>query len=351
LLSEENVPPYTNRGAQNTSEGDLIACVDWLQATLFHTSNPYEVIGLLALNDEDFQALETGKYGYPFQLRFHHIAIYYGPGKEHCHLEMTGQGCRQYEQLQKFEWSVLFSLLLELKSNITRLDLAIDDFKGYFKVATLYRKLKSGHARSKFKSFRYMVAAKIASKEITGQTVYLGSPQSKLMFRFYDKLAERLSKNFEIEDGLTCWNRTELQLRDARAQAAATLIATEKYNLGDMVSGILKNYINFLNPTKDSNKARWPVAKFWDKFLGDVAPLTLTEKAPDRTLEQVKSWYDKNMTPTFAMLYDAFGDDPDLFYNWIKEGYSKMGKRHRNLLDDYKTKKNLNQNGQDSNSN
>lgn len=342
MTDENRLHPYSNRGAENTTDMGLRACVDWFQATLPGTSNPLDVINLLGLSELAFEPCETGKYGYRYHLRYHHIAIYYDEDLPSTHIEMTGQGCREYEQFSKLTWSVLFSHLLMLNVSVARLDIAIDDFKGYFKIPTLYKKFRQGHVRSKFKQYNYRIGGTIGKKDITGQTLYVGSMKSRLYVRIYDKLAERISKGIQIEEGITCWNRTELQLRDSRADTACLLIANEKHEVGQLVAGILKNYINFINPTKTTdgsihtNKARWNVSKFWTDFLGNVEPIGLTEIAPDKTIETTKKWVEGFVTPSLATLMEALDYDEELIHNWIIDGKRKMTKRHWKMIENFK---------------
>lgn len=365
MTEEKQVPPYSNRGAQNTNEFGLRACVDWVQVTFLGITNPFDVITLLGLENDSFEAKKIGKFGYTSHLRYGNIAIYFSGEKDHVHLEMTGQGCRQYESLNVHDWSALFGLFLMLEVNFTRLDLAIDDFEGYFKVNTLYQKVRRTHALSKFKSWKYIHSGKISKRESTGYTLYLGDPTSRLQVRFYDKFLERQSKGKVMEDGIEFWNRTEIQMRDERSQAAAILIALESHTVGQLVSGTLKNYINFVNPKKlkngkiDSNRSRWTVADFWKKFLGDVEPISLSQVAPDRTIESTKQWFEKSITPSLAVLMDAFDYDIDLLNKWILEGRDRLSDRHKDMLKRFKEnqktlediKKDQNQNGSDLNDN
>ena len=341
LNENSQVPPYSNRGAQNTKQVGLVACVDWLQATFHDVTNKHEIIALLGIDLDKFEDMQTGQFGYSNRLFFGNISLYYSDDKDSVHLVMTGQGCRTFEDFSNITWSVLFEYLTMIKVTVSRFDLAIDDFEGYFKISTIYRKLRSGHARSKFKEFRFMVKQKIAEKEITGQTVYLGSPASRLMIRFYDKLAERKSKHYEVADGITCWNRTELQMRDERAMAAVTLLANPDTEIGEITNGILKNYITFINPTKqkngkiDLNKSRWKVAEFWTKFLGDCEKIKLTQRTREKNIVTTKAWFENAITPTLYMLLKAFDFDMGLLQEWLESGKNKLSDRHEMMLKEF----------------
>jgi phage replication initiation protein len=332
----------SNTPVQNTSTGGLRACLDWFQATFRGITNPLEVVTLLGMKESDFVVVDSGKYGYNFQMRCGYIAVYFSDKLPSVHLEITGQGCREYEAKKLYDWTTLMGLFLMLDINITRLDLAIDDFKGYFTIAGIHSKLKRKHARSIFKNFRFMEKQNISTGENHGKTVYLGSVKSDLMVRFYDKYKERLSKGYEIKDGITFWNRTELQLRRKRALAAATLIAEESFEIGNLAQGILKNYITFVNLTYmengelDKNKSRWNTSPFWLDFLGAVRKIKLTQVAPDQTIEKLKSWFDVSMVSTLAVLMEAFDNDKEMLEEWLKSGKERYADKHKLMLDKFR---------------
>lgn len=338
-------PPGTNRGVQNTEQGGLRALVDWLQVTFKFVSSPDDIIHLLGLNPDDFLPFDTGKYGYDSQLRNGHIAIYYNsipkdtPGASYYHLEITGQGCREYEKNSKYDWITLLDLILMLDVNITRLDLAIDDFSGYFTVSQVVQKVKRGHVRTRFKKARRIDEFDLKDGQVVGNTVYFGRPSSDIQIRFYDKFQERIAAGKEIMPGVKSWVRTELQLRDKRAALAAYELVNNINDTGRLVKGILSNYINFLAENKkDSNKARWPVCKWWQKFLGDVEKIRLAKSAPDRTVQQVRDWFNKSISASFALLLEAY--PPDLILEeFLTEGRSRLKKKHLNMLLEYQADK------------
>ena len=66
------------------------------------------------------------------------ISIYYDGSKPSMgvNIEMTGQGCRQYENLfdDTFSWHNVFKSIDDFGNyNVTRLDLAIDDYQEQLK--------------------------------------------------------------------------------------------------------------------------------------------------------------------------------------------------------------------------
>lgn len=335
------LPPYSNRGVENTLQSGLRACVDWLQVTFKNVQNLQQIIDILGLDMEDFTEFENGKYGYHSHIRFGHIAIYYSSDLEHFHLEISGQGCREYEQFGTHDWVTLLGLILMLDVNITRFDIAIDDFKGYFTFPQLIKKIKKGHVRSRFRKARIQESVELNDGSTAGTTIYFGSPKSEIQVRIYDKLQERLSAGKTLEDGVEVWNRTEIQLRDKRALTAAFELVENIYSVGPLVQGILRNYVLFCNPKgEDTNKSRWDISKFWLKFLDNVEPLKLSQVAPDMTIEKVKNWFEHSVTPNFSLLMEAFDNDEQLIMDWIKEGKEKQKKKHTNMLKRFNKEKN-----------
>lgn len=331
----DQVPPYGNTGAQNTRVESLRACVDWVEATFMKIFSWQDVVRVLGLNEHDFLEMERGLLGYKTQHRYGEIVIL-SDGKPNMgiHLIMSGQACREYEELIPGKWFDLFKQIL-LLGKFTRLDYAIDDFAGYFTVRQLSRRIKQGLCRSKFKSTVRIEKIQIDDGKTNGETLYFGSAQSKIRVRFYDKYAERIAAGKDIEDGVEHWVRTEIQARDQRADAmAAFYLAGEK--VGDIAAGVLRNYINFLDKGTCSNKARWPVAKFWENFLGEMEKLRLTEVAPDRTIERSRKWIDTQVYKTIGMLFYAYESDLNWLVDVINRGLEDLTEKEFAIIDRYK---------------
>lgn len=328
-------PPYSNTGAQNTDANTLRACVDWVQGTFQKISSHDEVIEILQLEKNQFVEMETGMLGYKRQLRFGNIVIL-SEGRENMgvHLIMSGQGCREYEELRPGNWFNLFRDILRL-GKFTRIDLAIDDFAGYFTVRKLSRKLKEGLCRSKFKSAKRIENIIIEDGQTKGETLYFGSGSSRIKIRFYDKLQERIAAGKEIEKDIKHWVRSEIQARDERANILATFILAGE-PIGDIAAGILKNYVAFLDRGSCSNKARWPFAKWWDKFLGDVEKIRLTEVAPDRTVEKARAWIDHQVRKTLGMLFLAYDSDLHWLIDVLNSGMDDLTEKEMKIIERYK---------------
>lgn len=329
-------PPGSNTGVVDTYRIGLTACVDWVQVTFKNVNDPLQIIDLLYLNFNDFECIPYGKYGYKSQYRYNNIAIYFdGTENMGCHLEMTGQGCRQYESFNLLDWQTFFAMILDnMEVNITRLDLAIDDVIPYFTTQMVVNKLKRKHVKSKFRYWNRFEKGVISTGDVISNTIYFGQATSDFMVRIYDKKQERLAKGYDVK--VKDWVRTELQLRRKRAYDTAAIIAYSDYRLGEIISGILKEYINFLVPSKDSNKARWKICDWWLNYLGDVAPLKIARKSPDYSIERSANWINFSVTPTLAMLLIAFDYDFDLLKKWILQAENRLDKKHYNAIELFK---------------
>ncbi|MBU4643159.1 replication initiation factor domain-containing protein, partial [Bacillus toyonensis] len=333
-------------GAQNTSEeftNPLRACIDWVQVTFKDISTEYLVTRILGLDFARFNDLEVGQYGYRRCLMYGNIMIYYdGRPDMGIHLQMSGQGCRQYESYDVKVWSELFRAVFYHKSKFSRLDVAIDDFKPYFEIPKLIEKIKNRELVSKFKDATRIEKIDIESGESKGNTIYYGSPQSRIQIRMYEKDLERAGKGFELEEGIEAWNRTEIQARNERAQKIAGIIASNENGdeeIGQVVRGILSCYLDFKDSGKDSNRSRWKTSEFWESFLGGVQKLRLTDIAPDRTVERSLTWVDNQVTPTLAMLALTFDEDVEVVHELIKDGVGRLTDKEYKMIEAFREKK------------
>lgn len=337
--SEElGTPPYSNRGAQNTERDTLRALVDWVSCTFSTVQDAHEIITLLDLPKDKFKLYENGKYGYKSHYRFGHIAIYFdGPDDAGVFLDISGQGCREYEAFDSKSWSQLFNDILPLKYNFTRLDVAIDDFADFLHLPTLKRKVRDGAVRSRFKTSMEVRKTKVSDGSSSGETLYFGSAQSRIQIRFYDKLLEQVSKNKKVDENIKHWTRVEVQLRKEHANAVAIVIAKHERDIGGVVKGILHNYVTFcVKSTKDTNKSRWNVARWWHYFLDDVEKLSLSQVAPDRSIQRSEDWIKRQTTTSWATVYTAYDGDMNKFMNYLIDGTHKMDDKHLDMINRFR---------------
>lgn len=340
-MFDENTfyPPYSNRGGIDTSLEPLTSCVDWFSCTFFNVQKWQEIAAVFFLNIDDFECSDGGMNGYRKKAVFEHIQIYYEGHSESMgiFINLSGQGCRQLEEVLErlsMTWQDFFRYVRGYEINITRLDIAIDDFKGYFKIKQIEKSIKSGCVTSRFRTARNFEEHLLIDGSTLGQTIYFG--KSEVIIRFYDKYQERLARNILLQEDVKFWQRTEIQLRGDRAVAAVDVIIHENHNLGDFVRGVLNKYLAFKIKGNDSNKARWKNTRWWDSFLNGVGKISLSMQAPDKSVMRTKHWIDNQVVGSFAMLYESLGNDPLLVDYMLTRGRDQMSDRQKQMANSFK---------------
>lgn len=139
------------------------------------------------------------------------------------------------------------------------MDVAFDDHTGVLDIARIAEDTRNGSFVSRSDYWETRLSSK-------GSTVIIGSPQSKVLIRIYDKAAERHC------EGGTHWVRVELQLRDDRAAQFIRIPLT----IGEAFSGVVLNYLRYVIPQEvDTNKWRWPMTDYWIDMLELLTPISV----------------------------------------------------------------------------
>jgi phage replication initiation protein len=337
---ETQQPPTTNRGVEHTTASGLNAVVDWVQVTFKNILLTYDIVDLLGLEKSYFQDSESGLYGWKKSVETieKEIRIFYDGGEKvsGTHLMITGQGCRFFEKHSKTNWSDFFAVILNTDINVKRIDLAIDDFEGYYTPSLWYRKIKQSSVTSRFKRGRWIESFNLGEYEKGGTTIYIGSPSSSIQIRCYDKLKERQEKGFLVDEKISCWVRTELQLREERAEGLALMIAYERGSIGSLASGILNNYICFrVRDKKEKNKSRWKVCDWWEKYLNNVEKISLTLNHAEPVLEKTIDWANTQWAKSMYSMYLVFNQDVDMFYKMLQKGQANMLKKDYKRVEEF----------------
>lgn len=250
---------------------------DWLSFTSkFHS--PEELIEALGLSHCPWTVI-TGAHGYRDRLYFGNISVHYN-GREDMGVwvEMSGQGCRNFEDLSILEgdkWKTIFKFIHEQNLHITRLDVAYDDHTGVLDIDTIAADTEQQRFISRM---RYWEVVRSSS----GTSVMIGSPLSLLRVRIYDKAAER---------GITDdqhWVRVEFQLRDSRAVEFSKL----DLPIGESFAGVLLNYLRYVTPAEtDINKSRWQMTEYWADLIGDIGRISIyVTPGADYNLDRCKNY-------------------------------------------------------------
>ncbi|MFT3952005.1 MAG: replication initiation factor domain-containing protein [Oscillospiraceae bacterium] len=242
-----------------------ILLYDWLSFTS-KIDSPDSIILFLGL--ENIKFTQTfGFHGYKQRYLYQGISIHFDGFNSGVWVEMSGEGCRAFEEFATTSWEVIFHTIRENTGtyNITRLDVAYDDKENILDIDLLYRETDAENFTSKFQCVK--LEKEVKKKAIT---IYYGSQSSRIMFRCYDKAKERQEKGKEYSGH---WVRFEIQLRDERAFSFIEQIAY--IDIGTLFIGIVVNYLRYIVPTNDSHKSRAKTTKYWHKFVDDAKKISL----------------------------------------------------------------------------
>jgi len=325
--SRSDQPPYTNRGADITIPLENRSLIDWLAFTC-KGDDPQAVIDISALPPALFTDSTIGISGYRKSYRCGNIAVYYaGRDDMGCHVEISGQGCRQYEaHFPGNPWPDLIQAVLANNGKFTRLDLAIDNIDGALALPRFFAALQEQEQiRTLFGEWRRIAKGSFREGEqLTGETIYLGSAKSQVMFRIYNKAQET---GIDGE-----WIRFELQLRDKRAQEAAKLLHSVSA-VGEVASGIINNYFAIID-NNDSNISRCSLQTWWADWLQSTEKISLATEQAIKYVDDSMDFIKRQYAPTFAMIKIHLGQHG--YQEFIKEidadGRERMGPKHEQIL-------------------
>lgn len=333
-MQENLLPPTCNTGVVTPLKNHV--SLDWCAFTVL---SDFSIFDILGMPENDFFLAPRSGLGYKKLQILGDIKVF-SDGNEGMgvHVEMSGEGCRQYECINEGKW---WLLILEVQKNcghFTRIDLALDDFEKILSFDNILRKVKSAHVLSRFKSARILTKHDLSDASSLGKTVYFGSEKSDIQVRCYDKLIQMRNKSPDLIP-INCehWIRFEIQSRDNRSDVIADFILNEKKkNLGELASSILKNYICFVNPNKsDEHRDRWPVCVWWNKFLDNAEKLPIYIEPRKKSYPEVRDWIIRQVAPSLAVLSsDLNGNLDDLtdIVEIVKYGSLRLDDRKYDLI-------------------
>ena len=337
----------SNTRPENTQQTTLRVLVDWVQVTFTCPYDWDEVFELFGLGKLEKEYREWGTDTFKEHMRSSNIVIQRKDEFTY-QLRLSGQGCREFETLSGFDWLQLFTVIRSFPSSkFTRIDLAIDDFNEIYTVNKIKDYLDTGYCVTRLTESTDKVRKKIPKRIFDEETqqetfhqktiensLYIGSMKSRLSINIYDKKLER-EENDQVTDGTwDTWTRTELRCKREYADQTADFILHFQNDLGEVALGILNKNIRFVRKEHtDSNISRRPNVRWWQNFISEVQKLKFSLKAPDRTIEKAKTWFNHSVSPTLAAIYQA---DPNTFNSWLlqmrKDGEDRLNDKHKMMI-------------------
>lgn len=319
--------------------------IDWLTFSVKDSTADKVIKDFLGLNPELFRPEGYGLMGYQRMKHFNHIMVCYDAVENDffknqgvC-VSMSGAGCRAFETLSSFSKSVdnsglkssafpvLFSLLgaglVDKKVNVSRLDLACDDRKGYLDMETLVEKVRRNEINSRIS--KRTVMQQFDGLERSGATVYLGAPSSDFRVRIYDKALEQ-------EKPEEHWIRVEMVLRSKHACSFIQAF-NESDHVGILAAQIANGKFSFIE-RDDTNISRCSVCSWWLAFLDELESLKLVcRETTQHSVDKVCDWLELQVSPSLAIILKTFGFGK--IYELALSGAERLSGAQRALIDDY----------------
>lgn len=269
-----------------------------------------------------FEELPKGKLGYKKQIFFNNITVCYDGNEDMgTHIILSGQGCRQFEVDESL--LDLIKRINVIEGKVTRIDLALDDKKGnLIEFDNLLEDIIKGNIVSRWKTSTEIIKRNLKG-EREGRTINLGSRTSNCFLRIYDKRLEQKTKD--------TWYRIELEIKKENAEELQKII--NKNNAGELMQGILKNYMRIVVPNgKDKNKSRWKTAEYWEKIVENVAKVRLARKGEEKSIEQLKNWIETQVGASMAVVAINEGGSIDFLSDVVSKSAKKLKAKHRKML-------------------
>ena len=182
-----------------------------------------------------------------------------------CCVELSGRGCRFFESYSNLSFMDLFANILDADFNITRLDLAFDVKSSDYPIELF----KDAYSKEFFitRSKCYSMITN-SNNGVEGCSLYFGKRDSNFFVNIYDKASERGFKNDELEHN---WIRIELRYRHELCNQLVERLLNG-VSISQLYFGQLVSKLRFIEPdedSNDSNKRRWPMAKWYQRLIQD----------------------------------------------------------------------------------
>jgi len=214
--------------------------------------------------------------------------------------------------------------------HVTRLDVAIDDHAELVTFERLHDAIESGALVSKARQARWIIGKNAESAERQGWTLYIGTRKSAAMVRIYDKAAERAAAGAEVGGP---WVRVELEAHRKYADALTRAVLDGG---PEVALSQIAERIRFCEPSAtDTNRRRWPLASWWQQFIGDVEPggSLVCGEPRKTTVDAMLATVRQQAGPALAAIMLAHGDDTSWLVDLISNGEARLKPKHMAALD------------------
>ncbi|BFU95136.1 MAG: conserved protein of unknown function [Nitrospira sp.] len=224
--------------------------------------------------------------------------------------------------------------ILTQQGHLTRLDCAFDDRNSCVPLATIREAMEAGQCVTRADHLQRISSRSLHHDTPSGETLYLGSPQSHTLLRIYDKRLESQAKQREEwqEYGI----RWELELKKDRAQVCGQVLSyLEEPDWLEFMVGVLRGYVDFRATSRDEDdefRYRAPLLDWWLLLTDGFKKGRLVVEKEARTLPKVKRWVSQSVAPMLAVIYEADPSGQAWLARQIRAGKRRWKDKHRGLL-------------------
>ena len=224
--------------------------------------------------------------------------------------------------------------IMKQEGHLTRLDCALDDRNSCVPLSTIRQAIEVGQCVTRADRMQRISSSSIHKATPSGETIYLGSPQSQTLLRIYDKRLESQAKQREN------WHdygiRWELELKKDRAQVCGQVLSyLEETDWLEFMVGVLRGYVDFRDTTRDEEdefRYRTPLLDWWLQLTVGFKKGRLVVEKEAPTLPKVKRWVSRSVAPMLAVICAADPGGQAWLGHVIIAGKRRWNGKHRGLL-------------------
>ncbi len=224
--------------------------------------------------------------------------------------------------------------ILKQDGHLTRLDYALDDRNSCVPLLMIRQAIEAGQCVTRADRMQSISSSSIHRATPSGETLYLGSPQSQTLLRVYDKRLESQAK--QREDWQDYGIRWELELKKERAQACGQVLSyLEEADWLEFTVGVLRSYVDFRQTSRDEEEEfryRAPLLEWWVLLTEGFKKGRLVVEKDAQTLPKVKRWVSQSVAPMLAVICAADPGGEAWLDHVIIAGKRRWNNKHRGLL-------------------
>ncbi|MCP0887346.1 XRE family transcriptional regulator [Ligilactobacillus sp. WILCCON 0076] len=338
--TEQKIKAYFQKKLSHETKMEVI--IDYLRVRIPIHNLDLVFNDILKIIRKAFVNDDVKRYGYISRYSIDLIQVYDSLPNDNrgILIEMSGQGCRQFEvflRQQKRSWLDFLKDCFAYQANVTRIDIAVNDYKEALPLKRMLHKMERKEYKSKFKTCSYHWGTQkneITDKlQVAGLSIYFGSMQSEFYMCFYQKNYEiAKKKHLKVQD-VPVKNRYELRFSGNKANQVTHQLTDpiKPIDICDLVFGYIKEYVTFLLPSKTRYKRNWLIYPAWSLFLGGVSQLTFVTDPKEITFERTKMWLQNQVMPTLKA-FKIIDDTLETEEIEAMIAQANLGERHRKMI-------------------